>query len=387
MFGYFEVYYDGKKLLLGKKNNKSEKLLQVMVAHRKNGISKNDLIRYLFKGEEVADVSNNLRVKVYRLKQILNRGGVFCEECFLVRDGIYYWNNEIPVVTDTELFDQYTEEASKTEDEYKQQELLYQAFQLYRGEFLEDAGLEEWTVVRSVEYKMKYERAMETLISLLRLHKDYEKMLEVSTKASELYPYSEWQEAVLQSLQALGKKQEALEVYDKVLKIYKEDLDIDIPEKITNQMYELGILSKHKDAEDIWEKLCLGMEKNGAAYLNFQNFVDTFHVMMRISKRNESKLSVMLCELNKEALIAENKEKTERTMEILKEIIRDDLRRGDCFTKYDDIKFLILLYGATEDKCELVFERIDRSFSKVRKSWMPDIRYQVISLEKIYSML
>lgn len=83
MFGYFEVYYDGKKLLLGKKNNKSEKLLQVMVAHRKNGISKNDLIRYLFKGEEVADVSNNLRVKVYRLKQILNRGGDFVENASL----------------------------------------------------------------------------------------------------------------------------------------------------------------------------------------------------------------------------------------------------------------------------------------------------------------
>lgn len=83
MFGSFEVYHAEKKILLGKKNNKSEKLLQIMLAYRKNGITKKDLIRYLFKDEEVADVSNSLRVKIYRLKQILNRGGYFVENAFL----------------------------------------------------------------------------------------------------------------------------------------------------------------------------------------------------------------------------------------------------------------------------------------------------------------
>lgn len=390
MFGYFEINYSGKPIFLGRKNNnKSVRFLQILLSYRSRGIPRHELMHQLFKDEEVADLSNSLRVNQHRMKKMLMKGGLPFEEYFVIRDGVYYWNEEISIITDVELFDEYIEKAFESDNKHLQMELLYQAFHLYQGEFLDEVGVEEWAIVLSVDYKMKYEQGMRCLIDLLREKRDYQKMLEVSSKVSQLYPYDEWQTCVLESLKALGRKQEAFELYQEVAKMYREELDIDVPDSIMEQMYDLGSASKQKQdiTKDICDKLGDSLKQSGAACLNFQNFVDTFRLMMRISERNGTKLAVMLCELNDEIGLIGNKEKLDSMMQTLKETIQETLRRGDCFTQYSNMKYLILLSGATDDKCEIVFDRIDRSFSKVHKSWMSDIKYQVIPIDSLYKML
>lgn len=191
------------------------------------------------------------------------------------------------------------------------------------------------------------------------------------------------------SLKEMGRKQEALDLYQEIKKMYRDELGIDVPKHIMECMYDLKLVSNVKDdiTRDICDKLSSSLKQTGAACLNFQNFVDTFRLMMRVSERNGSKLAIMLCELNESVYYDENKERVDSMMERLKETIQATLRRGDCFTQYNPMKYLILLAGASDDKCELVFGRIERAFNKNHISWGSNIQYRVIPIDSLYKII
>ena len=65
------------------------------------------------------------------MKKMMMNAGIPYDEYFVIRDGSYYWNEEIPVVTDAELFDEYVKKAEAATDLQKKAEYLYEAFLLY----------------------------------------------------------------------------------------------------------------------------------------------------------------------------------------------------------------------------------------------------------------
>ena len=51
----------------------------------------------------------------------------------------------------------------------------------------------------------------------------------------------------------------------------------------------------------------------------------------------------------------------------LQNTIQQCLRKGDSFTKYSPSQFLILLVGTNKENCSMIFDRIQRYFSREHK--------------------
>lgn len=59
------------------------------------------------------------------------------------------------------------------------------------------------------------------------------------------------------------------------------------------------------------------------------------------------------------------------------------LRKGDSFTKYSPSQFLILLVGTNKENCSMIFDRIQRYFSREHKSWKQYLDYFVSSVAEV----
>ena len=393
MFGRFEATYNGKKIFTERGgSSKCVRLLQILMANLHRGeVSRHNMIEWLYKEEDVADAANSLRVNQHRLKKLLNNGGLPKTDYFFSDKGTYTWNEEVPVHIDTEDFDKYIDEAEQCQDREKKKEILYKAFELYRGDFLEEIGAEEWVVVYSVYYKQKYVWAVTTLLNMLHEDEDYEGMLEVSRDACRIAPYEEWQVQWIESLQRLGKKKEAFNANRDTLRMYREELGIDLPQNMIDQVYQIDPSFRDNQAviaQDIRDKLEESLVERGASYLNFQNFANTFRMMLRVTQRNGQDMCIMLCEILVDPdLIRGEYERIEEMTSALQEVIHRSLRRGDCFTSYGNNRFLILLTGTSEDKCDMIYQRIAVNYKKMKRLRKAKLNYHLVSIDSLMDIL
>lgn len=394
LFGEFALVYtigDGVEcnLTFGRsRNSKTLRLLQILIAHHEQGISRNKLIEYFFMDSELSDVANSLRVSMHRLRKQLIDGGLPAAEFFLYKEGIYQWNTEIPLETDLQQFLKYIDMSEKVDDEAMKIKFLYKACRLYRGEFLAEIGAEEWVIINAVKYKMIYEKTLRKLFPLLRKAKSYDRMLEVSSTASRIYPYDEWQVEQIESLVAMERMNEAISVYKQALHRYNDELQIKMPERMVSSIRKLSadINNTPEILNDIRGKLEEPVHEGGAIYLSPPSFIDTFRLLVRISERNEQPMCLMVCAIKTEGgspLTA--RERLNESAEILQEAIKDSLRRGDCYTHYTESQFLILLVGTEVERCEIIFHRINTRFRKNRRCWGGNLNHYVTPVDAIGS--
>ena len=77
LFGKEKIIYGDTYILNGKNMiTKAMKLLLILLYYGKQGIERGRLIENLYGNEEIADVANNLRVTMHRLKKILEKVGI-----------------------------------------------------------------------------------------------------------------------------------------------------------------------------------------------------------------------------------------------------------------------------------------------------------------------
>lgn len=394
LFGDFVIsYFAGggvkRDLTFGRsRNSKTLRLLQILIAHHEQGISRNKLIECFFMDSEISDVANSLRVSMHRLRRQLVDGGLPSTEFFLYKDGIYKWNPELPLETDFQQFLKYIDMSEQVDDDVMKSQYLYKACSLYRGEFLTEIGAEEWVVVSAVKYKMIYEKAVRKLLPLLRKSKSYDRMLEISSTASKIYPYDEWQVEQIESLVAMERISEAISVYKQALHRYNDELQIQMPERMVSSIRKLSsdINNSPEILNDIRGKLEEPVREGGAIYLSPPSFIDTFRLLVRIAERNEQPMCLMVCAIKTErGSNLSDRERLNESADILQEAIKESLRRGDCFTHYTESQFLILLVGTEVERCEMIFHRINARFRKNRRLWSGNLDYYVTSVDAIGS--
>lgn len=93
MLGGFTIHYNGYPISFSKGSKfKSIQLLQILLIHKKTGISKEQLLSYLYDWEVINDRNNSLNSLIYRLKKQLVAAGLPKEEYILLKNGICYWS-------------------------------------------------------------------------------------------------------------------------------------------------------------------------------------------------------------------------------------------------------------------------------------------------------
>ena len=387
MLGGFSMEYGGKPISFRRNTaTKSMKLLQILLHCGDEGIARSKLLENLYGREELADVANNLRVTSHRLKKMLVDAGLPEYDYIQIKSGIYRWSGPMEVEVDALVFSNLVDLSEKENNEDKKILLLKDACEVYHGEFLPGLSGEDWVLLESVQYKKKYTQALGQICDTLMKQREYETVLDLCEKASELYPFDEWQSVQVDCLMALNRYKEAIQLYEDTAKLFFEELGISPSEKMMNQFKEMSAKMSHKPQalNEIKGGLKEEEEEEGAFYCNLSSFRDGYRLVRRIIERSGQSVYLMLCTVTDgKGHPMENKEKLAAMTDELYDAIKHCLRRGDSFTKYSPTQFLILLVGTNQENCSMIFDRISRYFAREHKSWEQYLEYYVSSIADV----
>ena len=385
MFGGFTMEYMGKPIAFERNTmTKTNQLMQIMLQAGEKGVAREKLLNDLFGREKVTNPSNSLRATVFRLRKLLAAAGLPEDDYIIIKNGVYHWTKSIPTELDTVAFDQVFEAAQNEEDSEKRFELLKQACEIYRGEFLPQLWGEEWAVVLNVRYKNKYSICLEELCQELKQRQQYEELLQTVSKAVAMYPLEEWQIWQIDSLIALGRNKEAIRVYEDTTALFFEKLGIAPSEKMMERMAQLSARFQDKPCmvEDIKESLKEDGKQEGAYYCSYPSFAETYRFIKRMVERTGQSAYLLLCTITDgKGYPLEGGERLEAFSEELDYAIRSSLRRGDLYTKYSANQYLMLLLGIKQEDCSVVIRRINGRFeSPTRKNYL---KYNMAPLSEV----
>lgn len=361
MLGGYTLTYGEKPITLGRgKLTKSVQLLQLLLLHIDNGITKDELVQALYNWEDVSDANNSLNSMIYRLKNQLIAAGMPKEEYISIRNGICKWIGSMPVKVDAVEFEMYVNEAANSEGKMRV-EFLDKALSLYRGEFLPQLSNELWVTVESVRLKKLYISCINRLCEHLDENQDYQKMFDIYKRAAGLYPFDEWQEKQIDCLQKMGRFDEAYRIYQDTVRLYSEELGAPPSAKMREQLQKMNgqLLNSENDFLKIQAKLREDEWKSGAYYCAYPSFVDTYRLKSRLIERTGESVYLMVCSL---CYDAEASNGDGNAQEALGKAIERALRRGDVYTKYSGNQYLVLLSATQRENCDAIFGRIERCF-------------------------
>lgn len=389
MLGDFAMTY-GDKVLTFRKNvvSKSMQLLQILLYHKDEGISRKELIELLYGRGGLSDPANNLRVASHRLRRQMTDAGLPEEEYIKIEDGIYRWNCSFPSEVDVLEFEKLIQKAEAESNTEKRIRDLKQALALYRGDFLPKLSGEDWALLESVRYKREYEDALLEVLDFLEKRKQYDEMLQLAAAAGDLYPFDEWQCYKIEALMGMGHDEEAMQVYQDTSRLFFEELGIQPSERMMQQFRVMSdrIKTVPKPIMDIKGGLQEKEDESGAYYCSLPSFIDGYRIIRRIIERNGQSVYLMLCTLTDgSGNPMEGGSKLNAMAEGLKGAIKHSLRKGDSYTQYSINQFLILLIGTNEENCRLVSDRITRNFAEEHKYWRNCVEYYVSSVIDVES--
>lgn len=380
MLGGYTLTYGDKPVIFGRGNlTKSIQLLQLLLLHAETGIPKDELVQALYDWEDVLDTNNSLNSMIYRLKNQLVMAGMPKEDYISIKNGICKWTGSMPVQVDVVDFENILK-AAESADPDEKRELLEQALGLYRGELLPLLSNELWVTVESVRLKKLYISAVLQLCEILEETQEYSQMLEIYKNAARMYPFEEWQEKQIDTLQKMDRFDDAFRVYQDTVRLYSEELGAPPSPRMRELLQKMNgkLLNSENDFLKIQSRLREDEWKNGAYYCVYPSFVDTYRLMCRIAERSRQSIHLMVCRLFSD----DPKADLENTADMdLGYAIGKSLRRGDAYTRYSESQYLILLSSAKKESFEKIFERIRDNFIAENGDPKYRIEYEVLEVK------
>ena len=379
LMGEFSVYYQGKPLRLGKKQTaRAVTLLQILFYAGPEGVSRSRLLEYLFGQDAEGDLAVNLRVTVWQLRRLLKETPLPEEEYIRASHGRYRFVSSFPVRVDTAVFEESIREAERCRGG-ERLALLKKAVDL-GGVFLPALSGEEWVIVAGAHYQRLYFDCMQKLCAEMKELGQYEELLEVCRRAAALYPFDEWQLRQMDCLIELNRPEEAMELYEKTTALYFDELSVKPSEHMLEYFRTMsGRISPGIGSfEDIKKQLCEKEKDGGAYYCPLPGFFDSCHVALRNMRRSGQSIYLMLCTLtDARAGSARDAGRSVTAAQNLKEAIRETLRQGDAFTRYNKNQFLVMLMEIRQEEFSTVIGRLDACFRKKESSQRVKIHYRV----------
>lgn len=285
MLGRFSITY-GEQPITFKRNSatKAVKLLQILLHSSlvedrgSTGIPRAQLLDDLFGREELANVGNNLRVTVFRLRKMLIEAGLPEYEYIVKEKGVFYWRSPMKVDLDVARFMELVREGEEEVDETRKMNLWEKACRLYKGELLPMQSGEDWVIMNSVRYKDKYSKILRRLCAYRKEQHEYDTILELTDNAIEIYPFDEWQSLKIDALMGMNRYKEAYQLYDATSKMFFEELGITPSERMMNQFQEMSerMGRKYHAAGEIKEDLKEPEYEDGAFYCSLPSFRDNY---------------------------------------------------------------------------------------------------------------
>lgn len=349
--GGFSMRYGEKTISIGSgKSTKAVKLLQILVCSEGRTVSRERLLDMLYGNEDITDAANNLRVTTFRLKKMLVTAGLPQYDYIQIKSGMYSFAAPMEVVLDADRFVSLSDQADEA---------------------------------KNSNYKEKYTNALNTLCELLMDRGEYETAIEVCEPACRMYPFDEWQAIQIDCLMRMKKYDEALKEYENTAKMFVDELGVYPSERMMKLFEQMNgrMNFKTQSLPEMEKRLKETDKGSGAYFCSLPGFRDTYRLLARIVERNGQSVYLMLCSItNGKGQPMKNEERLDMMGKELQDTLAHCLRRGDSYTRYSKSQYLLLLVGTNRENCSLIFERIQKYFSREHKTWSKYLEYAVSSV-------
>lgn len=239
LFGEFNASLNGRSISRWSKG-KGQKIFKYLLLHRTTPVPKERLMEIFWPDADARAARNNLNVSLYYLRQNLSR----YHKTFpfvLYRDGCYFLNTELSIWLDVEMFDRYIRQAQQHRARHEIAEAIagYRCAEaLYQGDCLLDENGDEWALLLSQSYRMKYLNILEYLGDRLLENGDSQECVSLWQKALGLDNCNEEaHQRIMYCYLQMGQRQMALRQYQLCETALQKDLGLK-PSAATRQLLE-----------------------------------------------------------------------------------------------------------------------------------------------------
>lgn len=398
MFGKFQII--NQNGILNNDNIRSDmmvKLISFMIVNRERTLTVDELTEILWQEDESDNPAGALKNLMYRVRTIMNK--TFGEgEYILTGRGAYYWNPEYEVIVDAEEFERNCEQAKELKADIDGTIKCYEnAIDLYQGDFLAKYAAMHWIVPLTTYYHSMFLTVVKKIAKLYVETKQYEKMEKVCTNALRYDSIDERLHCLLiQAMIYQNKLEFATEYYDRAEKMLYSTLGIRKSIKLKevyDQLVQMKSDVKATAIHEVNQEMIESDSPDGAYICGYPIFREIY----RLESRRVARLGLSEYVLLMTVSLAKNIEITgndkyfhyqlDRTMEYLKEALKESLRIGDVAARYSDSQYVVLLPTLDYKNSIMVTNRIITNLQKKIKNKRVQVKSDITEISMAESFV
>ena len=366
--GVFSLRYNDISLISESRKTESQfsHLLQLLIHNLDKGVTKEELEYLLFQQREVNNSSHNLQSVIYNSKQRLRKLGLPQVDYIYQKDGIYYWNKEIPTVEDCRVFEELVRKGKAESNLAKKIAYISEATFIYRGDYLQNQNNVVLYAEEGRKYKNLFRECVNIQADFFRKNKRFPALEMLGKYAAQVSPFEEWEELIMEAYVSSGKYEEARKLYFDTSELYIQSQDA-LPSKTIGML--LNEMSRQiefpermlSEVEGELQKEIRGDE--GAFEVTYPTFSGIYRSIYHIMERKNEPVYLMMCTIvNSKGTMMRDTPKLRELSQRLDEAIKSSIRRGDIVNKLGKSQYLLLLANTTLENCMKIQKRIDDKF-------------------------
>ena len=273
MLGTFEFENNG--LIVNDNDNRSKKLwllLGYLTYNHGSRISQERLLDTLWIDNELnTNPGNALKTLFHRARiQLDTIGNQTGKKLFSCKKGEYFINTSFPFTLDLEIFEEnFTKAKCETSSKLKK-EYLENAFNIYKGDFLEKFSSESWVIPISTYYHNMYIEIVDQLLPLVEAENNYHDAIDICLKANKIEKYEErFYLHLLQNLVAAEQYDKAVSAYHELSKMLQDNFGVK-PSANVKALYQKALHAQQDyfiDANEIQAKMIEHVSEHPGALL------------------------------------------------------------------------------------------------------------------------
>lgn len=380
-FGEFSITYNGKSLFERKiGETQFTSLVQLLIHERENGVSREQMETELFADREVENVHHALQSVIYNAKKRLRKAGLPDINYIEIKNGIVYWTKEIEVWEDASEFERLYKEVENEKDTDARIMYLEQMFKIYSGEFLTTRQSVMWVAAEARRYEAMFRECVKEAAAIYRSRQEYMRLESLGKYAAAMEPFAEWEALNMEAMIALGRYEEATNLYADTAERYFKERGVKPSKKLLDSLNQLEnqVIHSYEVLDNIQEGLkeqgCA--ERKGAYLCSYPMFRGIYQQLVRMLERSGQSIYIMLCTIvDSKGMPMKEGAQLERLSKRLKQAICTAVRSSDVVNHYSKGQYLVLLINTTREDCEIIQKRINQKFLTERQR--TGVRYYV----------
>lgn len=357
--------------------------LQYLCVFHDRDVSQEELIEAIYDPEDgTGDPANTLKNTLYRTRLLLENLGLPDGKTALrYRRGFYSWAPELSITLDAEVFDRLYDEFYSAEDRGQALPAARQALALYTGEFLSNALNSLWTVSLRTYYHGKYMKLARDTAEILYEQGSLEEGIELCRATTTADPFDEENQLLMMKLlQAAGLTQVAIQHYEKIRKLFMNQLGVTLSEELSDFYRRLTRSDEPRELDlyNIRDQLLEHDPVDGAYFCEYSVFQNMYRLIARSTVRSGQAIQLamtVLYDQNGEPLPPQ---RCTEPMDVLHDAIYRALRTGDIFARYSRDQYLIMLPSSSYENAAMALERVIAGFRRTLSGMTTQVQYSIL---------